>query len=439
MRKLLALVLAASITFGYGTFVKANPISTTNKDKAETQLKQSQTELQNAEDILNQLEMAIEKLDNQIESLMDELEESKKSITASEAKIEVAKKNVQAAEAEMKLQQELFDKRLRAMYKNGSQGYLAILLKSENFTDLVSNIDSVNRMINYDKAVADELDKKRFALFEKQNALELENQNLVSLKAEKENKLAKLNSNKTEQLDLINKAKIERQKLADKVKKDTESVNNAIANMDNDAITLASSTDSSTADIQAAISYLENRNKTLKSSKITSAIAKGKSIIADRNKPTQPNRGNSGGSTNPSGYNNTSNYTGGKVSGTSIALYAQQFLGQPYLWGGTRPYKAGDYGSGFDCSGLVQYCYKQFGISITRTCATQIKYDGKFVEKDSLVPGDLIYFGTWDDPHHVGMYIGSGNFIHAPRTGDYIKIQPLSSRNDFLAAKRIIN
>jgi peptidoglycan hydrolase CwlO-like protein len=441
MKRLLTLALATSITFSYVTLVKADPISSTNKENAQNQLKQSESELGSAEDKLNKLEITIEKLDSQIESIMLTLEENKKAISKSEATIVLAKKDVQAAENEMSAQQELFDNRMKSMYKNGSQGYLAILLKSESFTQLVSNLDSINRMINYDKAVAEELETKRNSLLEKQHALEIENQNLLNLKADKESKLAKLNSNKAEQTDLISKAKAERQLLADKVKKDQEAVNTAIANMDTEAINIATKSSSSTADIQAAISYLENRNKTLKSSKITEAITKGKNIIAERNKPvvSSPTRGNASNSTTPSGYNNSSNYSGGPVSGMSIAFFSQQFIGQPYLWGGTRPYKAGDYTSGFDCSGLVQYCYKQFGISITRTCATQIQYDGRFINKDDLVAGDLIYFGTWDNPHHVGMYIGSGNFIHSPRTGDFIKIQPLSIRNDFLAAKRIIN
>lgn len=452
MKKILALVLTASIILSYSTFVQANPISSTQKETAENQLKQSEANLKASEDKLAKLETAIEKLDNQIEALMLDLEENKKALSKSETSIKLAQKDVQAAETELQNQQELFDNRMRAIYKNGSGSYLSIVLKSNSFTDLVANVDAVNRIINFDKKIAAELQEKKAILIEKQKTLELENEKLLNLKAEKESKLNKLNSNKVDQKKLIDEAKVERNLLADKVKQDQASVNNAIANMDTEAIKIAKSTASSTEDIKAAISYLENRNKTLKSPKIDDAINTGKNIISSRNKPANRGNSNTAGNSNntptssvdldtnvPSGYNNSSNYNGTSVSGMAVTLYSQQFLGQPYLWGGTRPYKEGDYGSGFDCSGLVQYCYKQFGISITRTCATQIKYDGRFVNKNSLVAGDLIYFGTWDNVHHVGMYIGSGNFIHAPRTGDVIKITPLSSRNDFLAAKRLIN
>lgn len=106
-------------------------------------------------------------------------------------------------------------------------------------------------------------------------------------------------------------------------------------------------------------------------------------------------------------------YVGGQnadVVGTSL-----QFLGTPYVWGGTSP-------SGFDCSGLMQYAYGQFGISLSRTTYSQI-YDGVEVSSSELLPGDLIF----PNPDHVQMYIGNGQVVHAPQPGDVVKISPLSS------------
>jgi cell wall-associated NlpC family hydrolase len=59
------------------------------------------------------------------------------------------------------------------------------------------------------------------------------------------------------------------------------------------------------------------------------------------------------------------------------------------------------------------------------------------VPKNKLSPGDLIFFGTTADPHHVGMYIGNGMFIHAPHTGDFIRIAVLADRSDYLTARRV--
>ena len=121
---------------------------------------------------------------------------------------------------------------------------------------------------------------------------------------------------------------------------------------------------------------------------------------------------------------NTGIVTGGDTLRDKVVATAKTQLGVPYLWGGTTP-------SGFDCSGFVQWVYKQHNITITRTTYTQIG-DGVAVSKDQLKPADLVF------PHegHVQMYIGNGNVIHAPQTGDVVKISPLPST--IYACRRII-
>lgn len=99
------------------------------------------------------------------------------------------------------------------------------------------------------------------------------------------------------------------------------------------------------------------------------------------------------------------------------------------MWGGTTP-------EGFDCSGFTQYVYKHFGISIGRTTKDQI-YDGVGVSRDQLQSGDLVFYGKNGIPSHMGIYLGNGMYIHAPRTGDVIKISPYG-RADYITARRII-
>ena len=105
--------------------------------------------------------------------------------------------------------------------------------------------------------------------------------------------------------------------------------------------------------------------------------------------------------------------------------FAKQFLGVPYVWGGTTP-------KGFDCSGFVQYVYKHaLGINISRTTSTQIN-DGREVGRNQLQPGDLVFTNSG----HVTLYIGNNQVIHAPQPGDKVKISNMWA---FWRARRILS
>lgn len=114
--------------------------------------------------------------------------------------------------------------------------------------------------------------------------------------------------------------------------------------------------------------------------------------------------------------------------------YAQGQLGLPYVWGGDGP-DTGE--TGFDCSGLTRAAYASVGIALPRTANTQYLVGPHLPADEPLLPGDLVFYGTPDHVHHVGLHIGGGHMIHAPKRGDTIKIAPYRwTGDDYLGATR---
>lgn len=113
------------------------------------------------------------------------------------------------------------------------------------------------------------------------------------------------------------------------------------------------------------------------------------------------------------------------TAGTPVET-ALAYHGVPYLWGGETV-------RGFDCSGLVLYVFRQHGVVLPHYSGSQFRL-GEKVEISGLLPGDAVFFGS--PIHHVGLYMGGGYYIHAPRTGDFVKISRLADRNDYAGARR---
>lgn len=114
----------------------------------------------------------------------------------------------------------------------------------------------------------------------------------------------------------------------------------------------------------------------------------------------------------------TPNIPTNTLGGQAVAI-AYRFLGVPYVWAGASP-------TGFDCSGFTMYVWSQLGVKLGHYTGFQY-YQGRRVPPDQLQPGDLVFFhaNAAGVPQHEGMYVGNGSFIHAPHTGDVVKISSL--------------
>lgn len=136
-----------------------------------------------------------------------------------------------------------------------------------------------------------------------------------------------------------------------------------------------------------------------------------------------------------SSSSNSSSSSSSNTSGQSVAAYAQEFVGNRYVYGGTwngeKPYTP------TDCSGFVQGIYKHFGISLPRTCTPQSQQGTAIETLSSAQPGDLIFYGDRSGISHVAMYIGNNQVVHASNSRDGVKISPANYRVP-LAIRRYI-
>ncbi|GGO92042.1 C40 family peptidase [Wenjunlia tyrosinilytica] len=163
------------------------------------------------------------------------------------------------------------------------------------------------------------------------------------------------------------------------------------------------------------------RLKELERKKAAEALERAKKLEQERKarEAAENKAQQSGGSDSGSGGGTGDSGTSGGSQTTQAAkavAFARAQLGKPYVWGATGP-------NSYDCSGLTQAAWKAAGVSLPRTTWDQVKA-GRRVSTSQLKPGDLIFF--YNDISHVGMYIGNGRMIHAPKPGDTVKIAPIT-------------
>lgn len=125
---------------------------------------------------------------------------------------------------------------------------------------------------------------------------------------------------------------------------------------------------------------------------------------------------------------------GGSTQGNQVAAYTHNFIGSPYVWGAMGP-------KAFDCSGLTAFVYGKVGISLPHYTGSQFSM-GSSVQRNDLKPGDLVFFNTYGPISHVGVYIGGGEFIHAPGSGKKVTISDINNgyySSRYAGARRYLN
>jgi cell wall-associated NlpC family hydrolase len=293
-------------------------------------------------------------------------------------------KHLVAARKSLNVAQRRIAERARDLYVNGEgDSTLEVILGASSLDDIITRLDAINRVSRQDAYILGEVRRYRSEVQTRRGQLKDARVNQAQLVAER-----------AAQKTAIESRLAERQRLYESVKDEIDRMVAEQRRLEAEAARLARER---LAAQQAAVEAATQAST-------YSAPSAGLEV------PT--------GAPPPDGSR-----------ASAVIAIAMQYLGIPYVWGGSSP------SQGFDCSGLVSYVYAQIGVSLPHHAQSMYSY-GVPVSYDELQPADLVFFSGLG---HMGMYIGGGQFIHAPHTGDVVKISSMSERwGSFVGARRVL-
>lgn len=410
MKKNLCIIISLIMVFLSCFSVSAATKSELNKDKKENENKLDQVneQISNIEDERSQAQAGLDSSQALLVELLANVEIIKGDIANKEAEIEQARIDYEAAEAEERKQYKAMCARIRYMYENGnaSSDYIEILLKAESLTDAINKAEYAEKLYEYDRA-----------LLENYQAVKEKVANLQASLDEEMSELQEINQEYEEQEKYLNSV-IEEQKqtVEDFSSKLSEARSRAKAyqkKIDEDNAQIAKI---AAAEKEAARKAAEEKKKKEKAEK-----EKAKKEAEEKKQEEGPPE--ESGEEPEEEPHEDQPVSGG--TGQEIANYARQFVGNPYVPGGTS------LTDGCDCSGFTMSVYKHFGYSIPRNSGAQAAF-GRGVSYEEAEPGDIFCYAG-----HVGIYLGGGQIVHASTQATGIKISNALYRS-VVSIRRIV-
>lgn len=311
----------------------------------------------------------VSSLQDELTDLMSKLANLEEELIAKGQEITQAEEDLAAAEEKEKEQYEAMKKRIKFMYEEGDTSAIEALVTAENFSELVNKAEYVQKVHKYDRDQLQEYVETKQQIADLKSTLEEDQKVMESKQAEYEDKETELNTT-------------------------IESKQAEVANLDSEIQAAA----------EAAAREAEERRQR------EEAESRQQQQVVATTTTNNTNTPAAGGTTNRPAASTPSNSASSSVGGGSVVDRAYSQLGKPYEWGASGP-------NSFDCSGLVSYCltgsYTRIGTTMTFMGWSRVS---------NPQPGDVVTTAT-----HCGIYIGGGMMIHAPHTGDVVKISPVQS------------
>jgi peptidoglycan DL-endopeptidase CwlO len=324
----------------------------------------------------------------QLQQLSDQLERARSEYAAASSKLaaikheqEVNRYELRVAKHNLRISQRNIERRLVALYVGQRQSTLEVILGAKSLDDLLNRINSANSVTSSDAVVLKEIHQFRQTI--DRSALRLKTAN-----AEQSQVVAQRAAAKAEIESKIGQA----QRLY-------ASIHGEIAKL-----VAAQAAQQRMLRLQAEARLRQQQ---------VSQAAQNEGTVVGISAATANDQ-----------------FIAPPPTHGGVVQYALSQLNTPYVWGGAAP-------GGFDCSGLVMWAYAQVGVSLPHSSYAMWNY-GVPVSRDQLAPGDIVFF---DGLGHVGLYIGNGEFVHAPHTGDVVKISSLGEdwyASAYVGARRIL-
>jgi peptidoglycan DL-endopeptidase CwlO len=322
----------------------------------------------------------IQEIDGQLEHAVEEYNLANVKLDRIDGELKTNARHLTIARSGLKHAQAHLSQRLVSLYTNGSQGgALEVVLGADSLDDLLNRLDAVERVSEQDARVLGEVKNFRTQV-----------------------QLRKV------RLDRARKAQV--QVVASRAAQ-KRSIEGQLAQRQQ----MLASIKDQIAELEAAERRRQERLQAQAEARLAAVQLESSGTVADA----------------PETYGTPDTLLAPAPDSRygGVVGIAMQYLGVPYVWGGASP-------SGFDCSGFIMYVYSQVGVSLPHHAASQYSH-GSPVSRDQLQPGDLVFFNGLG---HAGIYIGSGQFIHAPHTGDVVKISSLSGSwyaNTWVGGRRL--
>ena len=323
---------------------------------------------------VSSLQSQLTTLMGKVNTLESELIQTGEDITKAQGDLEVAQEKEKEQYAAMK-------KRIKYMYEAGNDSAFETLVTSEDFTDLLSKAEYVQNVHSYDRKQLQEYVETKQQISDLKDSLEKDQKELESKQVEYEKQGDNLNN-------LIT------------------SKSSEVANLDSEIQAAAEAAAREAAERAAR----EAAEKAAKEAERQQAAASNNNVASTSNRNNTTSSSSASVATKPSNSSSSTTTSGTNANGGSIVSRAYSQLGKPYVWGAYGP-------DSFDCSGFVSYCltgsYSRLGTTLTFMGWTRVS---------NPQPGDVVTTAT-----HCGIYIGNGQMIHAPHTGDVVKVGPVQS------------